>query len=463
MRVLFFMSIALMLTQLQLDAQALRRKASLGIAPAQVSENLRKQHQLNEGEAIFVRRLFPNNTYAQAGGQEGDLILKINGKQISAKHPLRAVLTTLDLRESDPVEFSIIRQSKKLNLKTRAVGRALEAAKTGKVHYKDFKYKEGRIRLILNEPEGKGPHPTIFFIPGYNCMSIDNMPAFHPYRQLLDSLSALGYVIVRMEKPGMGDNENTGNCFNLGFDNDLEAYWAGYQQMQDYKFIDTSKVFIWGHSMGGIIAPLLGAKANPKGIIVYGTTHKRWIEYLIEMVRFQNPRLGNDYAETEKDLEVLYELLYEHYYLNKSSKELAAANEDYKRILERDFQFDGESQILFRHEKFWQEINKHNLTKAWMDANCRVLSIWGEADLQALNDQSHKEIAAIINSVHEDWGTYKLMEKTNHSMIKVGSMEEGIAADESGKTREIMMQEGMNYKVVDLTDEWIQNILKQTN
>jgi hypothetical protein len=179
------------------------------------------------------------------------------------------------------------------------------------------------------------------------------------------------------------------------------------------------------------------------------------------MIRFQNPRLGSDYAEVEADLEILYQLLYEHYYLNKTSKELVAANEDYKRILERDFQFDGENQILFRHEKFWQEINKHNLTKAWMEANCRVLSIWGEADLQALNDQSHKEIAAIVNSVHEGWGTYKLMEKTNHSMIKVGTMEEGIASDQSGRTRELMIKEGMNYEVVNLTHEWIQKILKE--
>ena len=210
----------------------------------------------------------------------------------------------------------------------------------------------------------------------------------------------------------------------------------------------------------GVYAPVIAARQQPKGAIVYGTTHEVWVEYLLKMVRFQNPLLGNDYVETADDVRTLYALLYEHYYLGKDSKELYK-NPDYKKLLDRDFAFDGEDQILFRHEDFWREINAHNFSKAWADMEGHVLSLYGEADLQAINDDSHREIARIVNTSNPGHGTYKFVEKTDHSMIKVGSMEDGVHLNGTPEYRQLM-ETKFNYNIVRLTHEWIQGILGTT-
>jgi len=43
--------------------------------------------------------------------------------------------------------------------------------------------------------------------------------------------------------------------------------------------VDQDNVFIVGHSMGGVFAPILAAEFPVKGIAVYGTVVKTWTEY----------------------------------------------------------------------------------------------------------------------------------------------------------------------------------------
>ena len=440
------------------QAQNIQRRGRLGVRLEPATDSLAATLGLKESRGMIIRQVFPGATYANAGGQEEDILLAINGMPANPGPAFQEAMQ--GVREGQTTRFTVWRDGEKLELEVTAAPIPLETSSSSEVIYGEVPFKGGYLRTIVNKPNTPGPHPTIYFIPGYTCSSVEGFSPIHPYKKLLDSLSGLGYAIFRVEKPGVGDNIGTGNCLELGFDNELEAYQAAYHAIKQYDFIDRDNIFIWGHSMGGVYAPIIGAKHQPKGVVIYGITHEVWVEYLLKMVRYQNPLLGHDYVETDRDVRTLYALLYEHYYLGKDSKELYK-NPDYKKILDRDFAFDGENQILFRHEDFWRELNAHNLSEAWAGINGHVLSLFGEADMEAVNDESQKEIARIVNAGHPGHGTFRLVEGTDHSMIEVGSMEKGARLRSTPEYREYL-QEKFNYGIVTMTHEWIQGVMEMT-
>lgn len=442
------------------QSQALTRRASLGFQPIPVDTSMLADFGLDAPMGLVITNLSDGGTFQTLGAATDDVLLEINGSTTNNIQELLTVRATL--RADDPISIVVLREGKKKTLKGKAVMLPYEESRHADVIYDQFEYNGGQIRTIMHKPKKSGKHPTIFFIPGYTCSSVDNMHPIHPYNKLLDSLAAKGYAIYKMEKPGMGDNENTGDCRQLGFDQELESYLIGYDELKKYDFVDQDNIFLWGHSMGGLYSPLIAAEKQPKGVAFYGMVHDTWTEYLLRMVRYQNPRIGtSDYQQTDKDVRVLFGMLYEHYYQGKSSKELAAQNPDYNRILARDFQFDGENQILFRHEDFWRELYDYSLTDALVKFNGFVLSMNGEADLEVINDFSQREVAHIVNHYHPGHGEFYYFPKTDHSMIEVGTLEEGAIIRFQPRYRDMMMN-NFNYDIVDKTDQWIKDKMKKS-
>ena len=309
------------------EGQNIERRASFGI---RIGQSLPEQSP----PGVPVEAVLQKSTAAAIGVQPGDVILNANGQRLEQVQDLFAVRQ--NLRAGEKLKLIIWRNGKEIKRSGKAKGVPYETSPSSTVLYEEVAYKEGWLRLIANKPLKEGKHPTIFFIPGYTCAGVDNLSAIHPYRKLIDSLVNLGYGFIRVEKPGMGDNVNTGDCFQLGFDNEMAAYETAYKTLGKYDWIDQDNIFIVGHSMGGIYAPILASKVPAKGLIVYGTTHITWVEYLLQMLRFQNPLLGEDPIGTDQDMHLLYQMLYEHYYQGKSSKELYK-NPDYKTILRTGF------------------------------------------------------------------------------------------------------------------------------
>lgn len=286
---------------------------------------------------------------------------------------------------------------------------------------------------------------------------MDNLPDCHPYRRVIDGFTERGYVVYRVEKPGLGDCDGTPNCVDIDVNTETNAFLAGYQQLLTYDFVNTDEVFIFGHSMGGVIAPLIAEKESPKGVIVYGTSAEPWMEYLFRMLRFQNPRMGVDYLENEKDMQLYHTLLYKHFIEKKSPKELNEENPEYGRLLRRDFWWDGGDLLFTRHYRFMQSIQDLNMTKAWAGTNSYVYSLCGEADIEVVDSDSQQEIVRIVNSYHPGKATFSLLEETDHSFVKVGDMETSFKV-RFGPNYRKAMAEDFNFEMLDRCDEWMKSV-----
>lgn len=449
--------IILLTLGLFLSAQAggLKRKGSIGAQFSPVSDSLATANGMDKPTGRYVVQTFPNTTAESIGLKAGDIIIKVKDVDIVTFGDFGK--PEAKFYDGDKISFTVIRNGKKKVLSGKGVGRPYETSDKWEVLYDDVDFQGGQLRSIVTKPKGEGKHPTVMVIPGFSCASLDNLPTWHPYRRVIDGLSERGYVVYRVEKPGLGDCSGTPECVNIDVLTETAAFTAGYKQMLTYDFVDKEEVFIFGHSMGGVIAPLIAEKESPKGVIVYGTSAEPWMEYLFRMLRFQNPRMGVDYLENEKDMQLYHTLLYKHFIEKKTPTELNAENPEYGRILKRDFWWDGKDMMFTRHYLFQQSIQDLNMTKAWAGVNSYVLSLTGGSDIEIVDSDSQEEIVRIVNTYHPNKATWTNVPNTDHSFVEIGDMDDAFRVRFQGDYRKAM-QEQFNFKVLDEMDAWMKSV-----
>lgn len=435
-----------------LNGQTLKRVSNKGNIGSPIPNELVEKNELKSNQGVYFRKVFPATTASALGVQEGDILLKVNGVEVKTISDLK--VPGLKLREGENVTYTILRNKKYAELKGKVIGNPKEVSEKLIVEYNSFKFKDGLVRSIFLKPKATGKKPAILFIPGYPCTTIDNLSEHHPYRKLVYGLAEKGYIVMRAEKPGVGDCQNTPDCNTIEFLTEVESFKAALLDLKKQKDVDTSNIFILGHSMGGMQAPHVALDNNVKGIIVMGITMKPWLEYLTEMLRIQNPQLGIDYQQNEKDMKLYETLLFQLLVNYKKPSEMIKENKDYERILKRDFNYAGGDDFLTRDIIFSQTLNKINVTDIWAQTTSKVLSAWGETDIQTINDFSHKEVVKIVNKYHPNNATFLELKGTDHNLMLIPTMEESYQRNANG-TISSLFPTNFNLKIIEEFDVWM--------
>lgn len=226
------------------------------------------------------------------------------------------------------------------------------------------------------------------------------------------------------------------------------------------KDIDTTQIFIFGHSLGGISAPIIAEEFNPKGVVVYGTGLKPWSDYLLDAYLIQSRYYGIDLAELRDSVEFMKPAFYEYFYKGKSIDELSK-NPDYLRALQMGLGYDPNTKMALagRTPQFHRELNTHNLAKSWKNTKSFVLSIYGESDIAANNSIDHEIIAEYVNQNHPNKATYLMMPKTNHTFQEIGTMEDYIKMQSNPMEYEKYASQHFNTKLFDEVCNWMKDKL----
>jgi hypothetical protein len=237
-----------------------------------------------------------------------------------------------------------------------------------------------------------------------------------PYSQILSEFAKNGYVTVRVDKPGIGDSEG-GPFADLDFQTELDAYREAMTAVRKYGFVDVDQVFIFGHSMGGVFAPIIAGEMPVKGVAVYGTVAKTWTEYFLENWRRQALLAGDDPTATDAMLRDLAAAL--HYLLveQKGSADILRARPDLRSLLGKLAPGD---RIVGRAMRFWSQLAARNLPASWAKGYAHVLAIWGRNDFIA-TEADHPLIAAIVNKARPGKGTYVALEGSDHGFRRTTS------------------------------------------
>jgi len=429
--------ILLICFSIKATAQTPARKAMMGIIPKNVSNG------------IIIDSIIPSGTFAALKLHKGDIITELNSNKISSTETYGKIASSI--RADDNIEVKFTRDQKNMTAKGFAIIRPYELSDIADVQYDWVKFRKGALRAITRKPKGKNDLPCILLIPGYGCGSIENYSSSYNGKLINEWLKA-GYAVVTIEKSGLGDSYNCEPCSEADLATDIESFDAGYKYMEQLPFVDKNNLFIWGHSMGGIIAPEVAKLHNPKGVMVFGTTFRPWSEFLLEMHRVQKPLLENlSYQETETFVRKIQKIYYEFFVLRKTREQLLQ-NPEYKDLVISELGYkEGSNDMWGRAEPFWPQIDSLNLAQSWQALTCPVLILHGASDYESCSIAEPQLIKAAVNAVHPGNATMIIVPQLDHFMMKSANWEE--ARDNFNK--QLYNKGNFNYSIAEETIKWL--------
>src|SRR5690606_3100206 len=171
-----------------------------------------------------------------------------------------------------------------------------------------------------------------------------------------------------------------------------------------------------------------------------------------------NPNLGVDFVQNEKDMKLYETLLYELLIKKKKPSEMIKINQDYERILQRDFNYAGGDDFLTRDIKFSQSLNDVNIVEEWSKTTSKVLSAWGETDIQTINDFSHKELVKVVNTYHPGNATLLILKDTDHSFRIIPDIDDRYKFNYDRETFMKYLNQ-FNQQCIDDFKQWMKTVI----
>lgn len=242
---------------------------------------------------VTVATLRPGSA-AAAQLQAGDRLLALADQPLLDPRSLAAVVRAH--RAGDRVTLRLLRDGR-----PRTVDLALDALPgetyaLAHVFYDSLGAPGARLRTITVRPHGPGPHPAVLLLPGLACTSVDFVVTpGHPLRPLVTALSAAGVATLRVERPGLGDSEG-GPCEALGWWDEVALHRAGLTALAGAGWADHEAIGLFGHSIGGMLAPLVASAAPVRRIAIYGSCALPWSQCVRRAAQRQAPRHGRSLA-----------------------------------------------------------------------------------------------------------------------------------------------------------------------
>ena len=388
------------------DAQPLPRRSFLGIQMENITEDVKKLIGITENYGVLINGTVPGSTAEAAGFKKGDILLSINNEQI--RNVQEAINIVAAQKRETEFTYELVRDRKKVKGKSTMKPYPSEKYAGIITEYSEVKTATGLQRVIITKPEGGAKLPVVVFIGGIGCYSLD-MPfdSTSSEVQLLNKIARAGFLVARVEKPGIGDGVGfSKKSSEISFMEEKDVYVQAIKDLKLRPDVSTENVHIIGHSMGGVMAPLVAMETAVKGIVAYGTIGSNFIEYLLKTRRTIGEAYNWSMDETDTYVKDACECA-SYYFINKMTTEEAAKK---KAIC-------GEYLSVFdlRSRKYNDELYALNLPALWKPFTGKALLVWGKSDfISALED--HEILAETINKTHSGNATLALVNNADHGM-----------------------------------------------
>lgn len=417
----------------------LPRRISFG---AQVSTLTPEQlSSLPEGtRGVRVANVLPTSAALEAGIKGGDVIVQVGTAPVGT--PAEFVAAVKQLKAGGAAKVAILRDGKPIDiiLPLRELIRFSDPAFD--TIYTNVRVGDAKRRVIVTKPKSGGPFPTILLVGGIGCYSVDNpLSDSDPYVKVLNALTQSGFATVRVEKSSVGDSEGP-PCSQVDFENELAGYRAAMQALKSWDFVDGGKLFVWGHSIGGVGGPLLAGEFQLNGIVVLATVGYNWFEYELENLRRQ--LLLNGVAHEQVDAQLaLKARCMARFMLEKTPAD------DLRRQRPECAPFLGYP----ASSSYMQQVAAVNLAEAWKKASGKVLVIYPEADFVSAG-KDHEYIVDMVNRMRPGTATLMRISEMDHYFAKVKTQRESQLAVQSGQPFG-----SFNDEAINVTREWMLKVL----
>lgn len=416
--VIFFVFMSMLFSCTSVKGQALKRSAFLG---AQLMDLSAVEEQTGAEYGLYLPLILPEGSIGKMGVPAKSVLQKINGLEIKSFQDIQPALS--GVKEGDDLTVHIFENGIQKIYKGQAKGKPKENNPNATVNYGVVRYDGNVLRSFLYMPYGTIQPPVVFFLQGYTCQSIE-MRDNNPAKQLINQWIEKGYAVYLVEKPGMGDSESDIPCMDIDFNQELLAFTKAYEALQKNPKIDPQNIFLFGHSMGGIIAPLLAQETSPAGIMVFGIVGENWYDYMKRIYTEQPLIFGTSQAQIDQEAQYYLPFAKDLLVHKKSNTELLKSP-IYGERLNQDGVADNlaSGYYIQRHYKYWQSLADVDVPSIWAQVKSPVYVLHGEYDIQAIHPKYGKMIVTNVNQ-HGGNAQFELVPKTEHAFLQFASREE---------------------------------------
>ncbi len=402
-------------------ATELPRRVFLGIRMENLTDDLRRIMGVGDTRAVLVSEVLPGGSGEAAGWQRGDLLAELGGVGVGSTDEVFAELARHSTGAS--VAYRVLRDKKPVTGTLKLLGWPAERYPDLRVEYTAHRTVNGTQRAILTHPRTRRPGraPLVVFIGGIGCYSLDApLDTARSEVQLLNRLSRMGYACARLEKPGMGDAARTSTaCGAVSFMNEMTGYAEMIAQLKQRADIDSGRVTLIGHSMGGLFAPLVAKRTAVHGIVAYGTIGSPFLEYLLKTRRTIGEAYGWEAERTDDFIKACGECA-TWYFADGLSTEAVEAKKP----------GCGELVGIFdaRSRAYNDELYALNIPSAWKGYAGRTLLLWGEADFIAAR-HDHELLRDLIAAMNPGSVTFQVVPDADHGMNQADDLRAAVAGE----------------------------------
>ncbi len=310
-----------------------------------------------------------------------------------------------------------------------------------------------RIRLsgTLTTPNGVKHYPAVLLVQGTGPHDRNEEILGHkPFEVIADYLTRKGIAVLRVDRRGCGKSE--GLYVNVDIDHYVDDALCAIQFLRSCQDIDTSRIGIIGHSLGGFIAAIASSRTSDVSFIISCGGPGIWgkdIGYSLNKLwaECSGAKLG-DYEEIRRLSYRWYELTTQESVTQADSNEFAQIyirlsnymNDDLRRLF-----YPGPADKAFqnfRSPEYRKSIQIDPLS-VWKAVRCNVLAMNGSKDYQAAAEDN---LEGIKKGLQEGGNTgYTLVKLTNHNHL-FQRTDNGSPA-EYGRIRESFSPIAMNLMV----------------
>jgi len=404
---LIVMVVAFCCAYFSINARELGRRPLLGIQVEVVTGDVQRVMNLPEQKGLLIDRVIPASTAEAAGFKKGDVVLSVNKNEFAAPADLIQYVGTQ--KSGTKFTYVLWRNNKKISGKAVFKAYPKEKYKDLAVLYSQVQTSSGLQRVIITKPKQcHGKLPVVVFLTGIGCYSLDlPLDTSKSELQLLNRLARAGYMTVRIDKPGVGDGVTTSRpCNEIGFYEEAEGYATAIHKLKTMPEVDKNKIYIFGHSMGGVMAPIVAEQESVKGIIAYGTIGANFMEYLLKTRR----TIGQALQMTPDSIDAYvkdYCQCAAYYFIENMTTDQAAAK--------KNICHDYLSVFDYRSRQYNSEMYGVNIPAAWESFSGKALLVWGSSDYVSSKDD-HEIIAGTVNQYHPGNATFMTCPATGHGM-----------------------------------------------
>jgi hypothetical protein len=385
-------------------ADELPRRAWLGAGFQPLPDSVRAQMPDSAGARVMF--LAEHGPAQAAGIQMGDILLSLDGQ------PIRTGAQVLSLvkdkyHSGEIIKAELQRNGERLTKSVTLAEAPREHSPDFDVLYGTFTMDDALRRTIITRPHRAGKLPTVIMCGGLGCYSLDNPTGMlDAYVEVLYALTRAGFATVRIEKTGMGDSQGK-PCADQDFDYEVQGLVAGIQSLANYSFIDTSKLILYGHSMGGFTAPCVAQVIPVKGIVAQSTSAIGWFEYMMTNQRRQLVLEGISYDSIEVAQALAEKAFHQLYVEQRSLDDIVKEHPEYADYLAAPANYT-----------FMQDLGQLNIAEKWKHVEANVLFIYGSSDFVTARDE-HLYGVNLVNSYHPGHAQYAEIDDMDHYFLRV--------------------------------------------